>query len=77
MSTQTVVVYTPFQDALYNGGMVVPLIGSLVAGTLLFTVLMMLAERFLGIHRVTSFMAAGIATSSVALAVLVFHWLAI
>jgi hypothetical protein len=57
--------------------MMVPLVGGLVAGTMLFVALMMLAERVLGAHKVTNFLMAGAATSAVALGVLVFHWLVI
>ena len=79
--TQSIVIYTPLQDALYNQGMFIPLIGGMGVGVITFLVLVKLFEiiaawlkkpyhwgipdRILVIIAVISIIAGG----------LTFHWL--
>lgn len=75
-STQSIIVYhNPAQQAFWEGGYLIPIGGSLLAGMLLFIGLLTLAERFLGNSRVNWFIMLASATASVSLAVLVFGWL--
>lgn len=73
MTTQSIVVYTPIENALYNGGMMIPLIGGLGAGLILFILLIKLAERVLGYRRMTEWIMGSIAVVSLIVAFLVFN----
>ena len=79
-STQAIVVYTPVQDALYNGGMLIPLMGAGAAGLLVFVVLMKMFERKMNQSRngkAADWIMGGSALAAVVVAGLVFHKLMI
>lgn len=80
MATQSVVIYTPVQDALYNGGLLVPLVGSLVVGGLVFAAIMMMTGRWVnsfGGRRWADWVMGGSALAAIAAAGYTFHKLAI
>lgn len=79
MTTQSVVIYTPVQDALYNSGLLIPLIGGMAAGVLVFVALSMMFGRWVnspGGRRWADWIMGGSAVIALTLAGFVFHKLA-
>ena len=82
--TQSIVIYTPLQDALYNQGMFIPLIGGMGVGVITFLVLVKLFEIISawlkkpyhwGIRGIPDRIVVIIAVISIIAGCLTFHWL--
>lgn len=77
-NTQAVVVYTPVQDALYNGGMLIPLIGGLCAGLVVMLLLAWIAGKMSRSWRGPNGLVVGLCcVVSLVAGGAVFHWLTI
>lgn len=79
-NTQSIVVYTPVEHALYNGGMLIPLMGGLLAGFLVFLVLAALFERVTrrwSIGKLDNMLLAGFGLVAAGCGAAVFQWLVI
>lgn len=73
---QSITVYTsPYQRDFYESGMLIPLIGGLAVGFILFLALMKLAERVVGGYRVSNLTMGGAAVFALCAGALTFHWL--
>lgn len=80
MTTQSVVIYTPVQDALYNQGLLFPLVGALVVGAIVFVALSMMFGRWVnspGGRRWADWVMGGSALAAIVAAGYTFHKLAI
>jgi uncharacterized membrane protein len=80
MATQTIVIMTPVEDALYNGGLFFPLLGAGVAGLVVFMAIMISVGHWMntsGGRRIADWVTGGAALAAIVAAVLVFHKLAI
>jgi len=73
---QSITVYTnPYQRDFYESGMLIPLIGGLAVGFILFLALMKLAERMIGSRRVSNLTMGGAAIAALCAGALTLHWL--
>lgn len=79
MTTQSVVVYTPIEHALYAGGLLFPLLAALVVGTAVFVTISVITSRWLNrsenLHHADRFIA-GAALLSLVAAGFAFHSMA-
>jgi len=73
---QSITVYTnPYQRDFYESGMLIPLMGGLGTGFIVFILLMWLAERILGNRRVNDLVMVGAGAAALCAGALTFHWL--
>ena len=78
--TQSIIVYSPVEYALYQGGLMIPLLGACVVGGLVFVILARLFDRKLnsfGNSGSSDWLMGGFALVAFIAAALVFHKLAI
>lgn len=73
--TQSIVVYSPIENSLYNDGMLLPLVGGLGTAFVVFILLMVWAERIFGNHKVNDLATVGAATIALIAGALTFQWL--
>ncbi len=79
-NTQNIVVYTPVENALYNGGMMIPLIGGLAAGFVVFLLLAVAFEKITrrwSIGKLDNMLLGGFGLIAAGIGASVFHWLVI
>ena len=77
MNAQTVVVYTPVQDALYNNGGVIPLLAGLGAGLVCFLLSIYLIGKIFGEKRLNDLVFGSISMLSFAAGLITFCRLAV